>query len=235
MLYQSTGRTRVVAKAAGRAGFTLVETLATAGIILVIAAIVFPAGKALFEKSYQAKCTSNLRQLYLAVRAYGQDNNDRIIYSRGQRTGGTSPDWAPELAFNGYLDKASVAVGSIGSIEQVGKIPVFRCPAALANRRSNAAAATQYTYGFNANLSDAESATGTKTFAKLSKPSQTLMISEGSGTTGWYLNAAKLPNAEHGDKANILFSDGHVEMRDPKTFPSRATAEGKVFWDGVES
>lgn len=224
----------------GMEGFTLIEVLAVTGLVLVLAAVLFPAGKSLIDQSTQSQCTANLRQLSLAVRQYAQDNNDRIIYSRGQRGTTKSMDWAPELAFNGYLGKDAVAAGSIGSLDQVGKIPVFRCPAAMANRRGNEEAASQYTYGFNAHLSDAgtddglESEKAKRTFFKLSRPSHTLMISEGSGTTGWYLNSAKLPNAEHNGHANVLFCDGHIEMRDPQKFPSRGTTEGKVFWDGTE-
>lgn len=217
-----------------RSGFTLLEVLAVTGILLVLAALLFPAGQSFIEKSSQSRCTANLRQLYLAVRLYAQENDDRIIYSRGQRTGGTSPDWAPELAINGYLG-TEIPQGTITNLEQVARHPVFRCPTAMANRRDDPAAARQYTYGFNAILSDAESTNGTKTFTRLSRPSHTLLISEGSGTTGWYLNLAKLPNPEHRDLSNVLFADGHVELRDPRKFPARSTPAGRIFWDGIES
>jgi prepilin-type processing-associated H-X9-DG protein len=218
-----------------RGAFTLLEILVTAGIVLVLAALLVPSAKSMIDKGSQSKCTANLKQLYLAVRHYSQDNNDRIIYARGKRTGSTSPDWAPELAFNGYLGADSVPLGSIGSIEQVGKFAVFRCPSALLNRKGQPSAAKEYTYGFNGLLTDAESPRGTKTFAQLSMPSRTLMISEGSGTTGWYLNGAKLPNAEHADYANLLFCDGHVESRKPKDLPPATGTEGEIFWRGVEN
>lgn len=225
------------ASLSSRDGFTLMELLAVVGTILVLAALLFPAGKSMIDKSNQSKCTSNLRQLYLAVRAYGQDNNDRIIYSQGSRGKIKSKDWAPELAYNGYLREEIPPATGTNTKDEVGKIPVFRCPAAIANRRNNASADTQYTYGFNYHLSSApddESTVPPKTFSKLSRPSGTMIISEGNGTVGWYLNTSKLPNAEHGDKANLLFCDGHVEMRDPQKFPARTTPEGKLFWEGVE-
>jgi prepilin-type N-terminal cleavage/methylation domain-containing protein len=59
-------------------GFTLIELLVVIAIIAVLAAILLPVLFGARQKSYQAGCMSNLRQLYLAYRMYEQDNDGRF-------------------------------------------------------------------------------------------------------------------------------------------------------------
>jgi len=56
-----------------RAGFTLIELLVVIAIIAVLAAILFPVFARAREKARQATCTSNLKQIGLAVQMYAQD------------------------------------------------------------------------------------------------------------------------------------------------------------------
>src|SRR3569833_1479750 len=59
-----------------RRGFTLIELLVVVAIIAIIAAILFPVFALAREKARQASCTSNLKQLSLAVLLYVQDNDE---------------------------------------------------------------------------------------------------------------------------------------------------------------
>lgn len=54
-------------------GFTLMEVLVVVGIIAVLAAIMFPTFFAARERARLTVCTSNLRQLGLAIQMYMQD------------------------------------------------------------------------------------------------------------------------------------------------------------------
>ena len=56
-----------------RAGFTLVEILVVIGIIMLLAAILFPTFSRAQESARQASCASNLKQIYFAVKAYHAD------------------------------------------------------------------------------------------------------------------------------------------------------------------
>jgi prepilin-type N-terminal cleavage/methylation domain-containing protein/prepilin-type processing-associated H-X9-DG protein len=65
-------------KSPRRFGFTLVELLVVIAILAILAAILLPTLAHAREKSRQATCTSNQRQIMLAVLDYAQDNNEAL-------------------------------------------------------------------------------------------------------------------------------------------------------------
>jgi prepilin-type N-terminal cleavage/methylation domain-containing protein/prepilin-type processing-associated H-X9-DG protein len=62
------------ASGTAKAGFTLIELLVVVAIIAILAAILFPVFAKAREKARQTNCSSNQRQLYLAIEMYSQDN-----------------------------------------------------------------------------------------------------------------------------------------------------------------
>ncbi len=64
-----------------RRGFTLIELLVVIAIIAILAAILFPVFAKAREKARQASCTSNLKQLTLAILQYAQDYDEKFPYS----------------------------------------------------------------------------------------------------------------------------------------------------------
>jgi len=61
--------------------FTLIELLVVIAIIAILAAILFPVFAQAREKARGASCVSNLKQISLAVKMYGQDYDERYFSS----------------------------------------------------------------------------------------------------------------------------------------------------------
>jgi len=59
-----------------RKAFTLIELLVVIAIIAILAAILFPVFARARAKAQQAACTSNLKQIALAIRMYAADYDD---------------------------------------------------------------------------------------------------------------------------------------------------------------
>jgi prepilin-type N-terminal cleavage/methylation domain-containing protein/prepilin-type processing-associated H-X9-DG protein len=61
-----------------RKGFTLIELLVVIAIIAILAAILFPVFARAREKARQASCSSNLKQIGLAMIMYAADYDNRL-------------------------------------------------------------------------------------------------------------------------------------------------------------
>ncbi len=62
-----------------RSGFTLIELLVVIAIIAILAAILFPVFARAREQARRTACTSNVKQMTLAVLMYAQDYDERLL------------------------------------------------------------------------------------------------------------------------------------------------------------
>jgi prepilin-type N-terminal cleavage/methylation domain-containing protein len=61
-------------------GFTLIELLVVIAILAILAAVLFPVFAKIRESARQAQCSSNLKQIGVAVNLYTQDYDDTYSY-----------------------------------------------------------------------------------------------------------------------------------------------------------
>ena len=111
-----------------RSGFTLIELLVVIAIIAILAAILFPVFAKARDKARQASCTSNLKQLSLAMMQYAQDWDETM-----PRCGfGQDDPWWTGIcvAYLGSGAGKSVAgtYGPIPVLDLNTDYPIIRCP-----------------------------------------------------------------------------------------------------------
>ncbi len=99
-----------------RRAFTLIELLVVIAIIAILAAMLLPALSSAKQKAWTISCTSNLRQLGIALKLFADENNDYYPVS------GAKVVWD-------QLDPTTKAYGWMQQIVAVtGSTNVFHCP-----------------------------------------------------------------------------------------------------------
>src|SRR5689334_13309938 len=64
-----------------KSAFTLVELLVVIFVISVLSALLVPAVSSAKESARKAKCSSNVRQIVMAMAIYAHDNDDYLPYA----------------------------------------------------------------------------------------------------------------------------------------------------------
>jgi prepilin-type N-terminal cleavage/methylation domain-containing protein/prepilin-type processing-associated H-X9-DG protein len=190
----------------GRA-FTLIELLTVITIIGILAAIIIPTVGKVRETARRAQCTSNLRQVGMAIIAYTGDNKDRL----------PGPLWSGVVAFCSTTDNASLANLIAPYINQATPttpntkwlVPMLACPSWLAKTTADPLAVMFYSIPHSPNYFG-QNNVDTKPVRRITEipaPSATPALCERTGAT------IGLPDetGPHGNLKNQLYFDAHVK------------------------
>ncbi len=199
-------------------GFTLIELLVVIAIIAVLIVLSLGAIFKVWDHINDAKCVSNLRQIFGCAQAFSNDNDDYLPPAMG-------------LAPSNFQNNASF----IGALQKYGVDTVKCCP--------SAPTLTNWGYGENTLLSPGiyqgdtnwgpgQSRYYTKScfkWTQIGKPAETIFYSDTgawtSNTAIYFANPYALTalvsvqgsNAwRHNGKFNAVFCDGHAEALNPK-------------------
>jgi prepilin-type N-terminal cleavage/methylation domain-containing protein/prepilin-type processing-associated H-X9-DG protein len=99
-----------------RNGFTLIELLVVIAIIAILAAILFPVFQKAREKARQAACSSNLKQIGLALAQYTQDYDEKYC------------DILNDPVFNPRIGSESYTTWQYLVQPYINSTAVFTCP-----------------------------------------------------------------------------------------------------------
>lgn len=205
-----------------RKGFTLIELLVVIAIIAILAAILFPVFAKAREKARQTSCSSNLKQIGLAIQSYSQDY-DEVILPALQQAATTDPAgtfvidkcgspkrfWTHML--EPYIKSEQIFVCPSGKIE-VGSpdAPTGGCTIFVPR-----------SYNLNASLTGCCGLAGVVKMAAVTKPAETFIMADSGvhrvfGPGYGPLNDTDQPGFpwvknRHSDGANVLWVDGHVK------------------------
>jgi len=197
--------------------FTLIELLVVIAIIAILAAILFPVFAKAREKARQSSCSSNLKQLSLAVLQYTQDYDEVL----------------PDAECNGYYDGR---VWIISSLPYIKNTQIFKCPSESSyntlapgndlctwGRGAPAYVPTMpFTYGFNLQKHSTALAQSTETATILMLGEATNPWTQAGPTPPYNYALWSARTSRHNDGLNLSFMDGHV-----KWLKKEAYAAGK--------
>ena len=143
---KSSESTHATPEVSRSTGFTLIELLVVIAIIAILAALLLPALAKAKEKAIRIQCTSNVKQLGLAVHMYAGDGGDSMPAPNWN--GPWTPPWGkgwlydgtggsvPNLVVAPYNTNPQLAYQGGQLWDYIKNMGVYRCPLDKTNATS---------------------------------------------------------------------------------------------------
>lgn len=201
--------------------FSLLELITVIGIVVIVAAFLFPAVGSFRESGKRTTCLSHMRGLASIVMQYSADHGNRILpAASGNNAWMNDNVWYELLDAEGYLPANPAAGGDVWSGKRNS---VMSCPSRDAAPLSYWAAqkhslhyCLNQTPGFLNRVNT--SAGGWPTLAKIPNPSRAFMLAEANAPVAYpngdnlvYPHPRKGKKETDGEGMNLVFFDGHAE------------------------
>jgi prepilin-type N-terminal cleavage/methylation domain-containing protein len=198
-----------------RRAFSLVEVLVVAAIVAVLAALALPGLQFAQLYAKKAGCTSNMRQVGMAMMLYASENNMQLpprSTGNDPSTGQPVDKW-PKLLTEGYLKSTEVYVDPRDP-EAAAKTP----QELVSNDHNN----TSFFFnGFN-DLGAFDDPTICANLTRMEKPGSVILLAQRKlGKDGYYMDFAEGPagnqndvldKTAYGKGAVYVFSDGSARF-----------------------
>jgi prepilin-type processing-associated H-X9-DG protein len=218
----------------------LVELLVVVAIIILLAAAMFPLMARMSRAAKATTCTSNLRQVGMAVITYASDHGNKLPSLQppvDERTGKRPPIWPVTVADAGYMwDGEGTLPCGTGT---------WTCPSSTfvsnAYGGYGVVEGAIFVYGEKYPIDSKER--GSLRLHRIERPGSTWLVGDAAQKPdnpkrGWYAIWSKpsrwdghCPAARHGDKVNICMVDGHVEALTLQQIEERKLTEEVVKQD----
>ena len=204
--------------------FTLVELLVVIAVIAILAALLLPALSRAKSSAKRAACTSNVRQINLAVHLYADEHGDAIAYYTNEIYFAYKENILPYLGQAGNASSSNaVFVCAADDFDLSGPVGEWIFGPFNCRGFCNLPWTHFSSYWFNGgvfNDDTNELDMAQKPFSSVREPARTELIGEDSGGIGLSSHDRRQP-LQFPDARNVMsFVDGHVDYI-------------KIYWNGV--
>ncbi|MBI5833831.1 MAG: DUF1559 domain-containing protein [Armatimonadetes bacterium] len=213
-----------------RRAFTLIELLVVIAIIAILAAILFPVFAKAREKARCSSCSSNLKQIGVAMMQYVQDYDEMYLASNFGNLGTQFPGSA---GFRGALTHG---------IQPYLKSPqVLKCPSQSSTEVCSYGY-NEYIYsigGWNSLAAVSNAPSGVASVSVVAESSFPGIYNDWDGLNG--LDRLRSQQSQAHNGCNVCFADGHVKLINlgkisgNSTAPNTATQEMPVVYPNANS
>lgn len=205
-----------------RRGFSLIELLATIGIVALLASVAIPTLSKMQEKGHSAKCVSNLKQWGAVTMAYVADHDGALPCNNPDDADGHTIWYAvlwpyvfPESGISPDVPPTP------GYFPPEWKRTIFECPNMM---KTDPKTSAYRSYGFNLSAGDNKTSSPDK-LASILRPASTAMIGEAKASNALGITTI---TARHDGNCNVVYMDGHVGSVKPDT--KLTTNYQDAFW-----